>query len=146
MARYSRPVASSPLPGAELVRQFVPQSPFAKHLGIEVDVIEADRAELVLPFRESVITIGDAVHGGAIASLVDMAAMAASWSAAEVSDSPWGATVSMTVDYVRGARGSGLRAVAKVVRRGSSLCFCDVDVVDDEGELVAKGLVTYRLG
>lgn len=134
------------LRGVELVRQFLPHSPFTTYVGLEIDVLEADRAELVLPFRDEVITMGDTVHGGAIATLIDVAAMAASWSAAEVSESPWGATVSMTVDYLRGARGTGLRAIARVVRRGSSLCFCDVDVLDDAGELVAKGLVTYRIG
>jgi uncharacterized protein (TIGR00369 family) len=133
------------LPGIELVRQFLPHSPFTTHVGIEIDVLEADRAELVLPSRDEVVTMGDIVHGGAIAALIDAAAMAASWSAAEVSDSPWGATVSVTVDYLRGARGSRLRAVARVVKRGSSLCFCDVDVLDDGGELVAKGLVTYQI-
>jgi uncharacterized protein (TIGR00369 family) len=133
------------LPGAELVRQFLPHSPFTAHVGLEIDVLEADRAELVLPVRQEVITIGDLVHGGAIATLVDVAAMAASWSAAEIPDPPQGATVSMTVDYLRGARGSSLRAIARVVRRGSSLCFCDVDVLDDGGELVAKGLVTYQI-
>jgi uncharacterized protein (TIGR00369 family) len=134
------------LPGAELVKQFLPHSPFTAHVGLEIDVLEADRAELVLPVRQEVITIGDLVHGGAIATLVDVAAMAASWSAAEIPDPPKGATVSMTVDYLRGARGSSLRAIARVVRRGSSLCFCDVDVLDDAGDAVAKGLVTYKIG
>jgi acyl-coenzyme A thioesterase PaaI-like protein len=33
-----------------------------------------------------------------------------------------------------------------VIRRGKSLCFCDDDVTDADGGLVAKGIVTYKLG
>jgi len=132
--------------GADLVRAFVEHSPFARVLKLEVGEIEPDRAELSLPFDESVATYGDVVHGGALASLIDVAATAAAWSAAEITDSPRGATVSMTVDYLRVARGKRLTANARVTRRGSSLCFCDVDVHDPDGELVAKGLVTYKVG
>ena len=132
--------------GAELVRAFVEHSPFARVLKLEVDDIEPDRAKLSLPFDESVATYADVVHGGAVASLIDVAATAAAWSAAEITDSPRGATVSLTVDYLRAARGKRLTASARVTRRGSSLCFCDVEVHDSDGELVAKGLVTYKLG
>ena len=132
--------------GEDLVRGFVEHSPFARVLKLEVDDIAPDRAELSLPFDESIATYADVVHGGALASLIDVAATAAAWSAAEISDSPRGATVSMTVDYLRAARGKRLTAVARVTRRGSSLCFCDVEVWDADGELVAKGLVTYKLG
>ena len=132
--------------GADLIRGFVEHSPFARVLGLEVDDIEPDRAVLSLPFDESVATYADVVHGGAIGSLIDVAATAAAWSAAEMSDNPRGATVSMTVDYLRAARGKRLTATARVTRRGSSLCFCDVEVADPEGELVAKGLVTYKIG
>ena len=37
-------------------------------------------------------------------------------------------------------------ADARVIRRGKSLCFCDVDVTDADGGLVAKAIVTYKLG
>jgi acyl-coenzyme A thioesterase PaaI-like protein len=33
-----------------------------------------------------------------------------------------------------------------VVRVSRQLCFCDVDVADGHGRLVARGLVTYKLG
>ena len=131
---------------ADLVRAFLEHSPFARVLKLELDEIEADRAQLSLPFDESVATFADVVHGGAVAALIDTAATAAAWSVAEISDSPRGATVSMTVDYLRAARGKRLTADARVTRRGSSLCFCDVSVSDADGELVAKGLVTYKVG
>ena len=59
---------------------------------------------------------------------------------------PHGSTVGLTVDFVAPAQGAELTADATVRRRGRQLCFCDVDVADGHGRLVARGLVTYKLG
>jgi uncharacterized protein (TIGR00369 family) len=133
--------------GAELISEFLKHSPFVRHLGIELREIEDDRVVLALPFREEVVTIGDVVHGGAISTLVDTAAMAAAWSAIEFEEAPRGTTVGLSVDFLSAGRGTELLASARVLRRGSSLCFCEVKVWPAEGdELVAGGLVTYKLG
>ncbi len=133
--------------GGELISEFLKHSPFVGHLGIELREIEDDRALLALPFSDEVVTIGDMVHGGAISALIDTAAMAASWSAIEFEQPPLGTTVGLTVDFLSAGRGAGLLAEASVLRRGSSLCFCEVKVSQvGGGELVATGLVTYKLG
>jgi uncharacterized protein (TIGR00369 family) len=132
--------------GAELISGFLEVSPFVRHLGLRLEQIEPDHARLVMPFSEPLVTIGDVVHGGAISSLIDTAAMAAAWSGADVTDSPRGTTVSLSIDFVAAARGQEVTADARVMRRGTTLCFCDVDVTDAQGQIVAKGLVTYKLG
>ena len=135
----------SPATGAEVIGQFLLHSPFVLHLGIRLESIEPDRARLVLPYREELATIGDVVHGGALSALVDTAAMAAAWSAHD-SGPLRGTTVGLSVDFVAAARGQPVTADARVIRRGSSLSFCDVDVTDEEGRVVAKGIVIYKLG
>ena len=80
---------------------------------MELREIEDDRALLVLPFAEEVVTIGDVVHGGAVSALVDTAAMAASWSAIEFDgEPPKGTTVGLTVDFLAAARAQDLLADA----------------------------------
>lgn len=49
------------------------------HVGLRCESIETDRVRVRLPFRREVTTIREAVHGGAIASPVDVAATAAAW-------------------------------------------------------------------
>src|SRR4051812_24454653 len=120
----------------EIIQAFVPNSPLVGLLGIELASIEADRAVLRLPFRPELATMGDVVHGGAIAALLDTASMAAAWSDDTVPDQLAGATVSMSVDYVAAARGVDLVATARVVRRGRSLCFCEVEVTEPEGGVI----------
>jgi uncharacterized protein (TIGR00369 family) len=132
--------------GSELIAEFLRHSPFVVHLGIELREIEDDRALLALPFSEEVVTIGEMVHGGAISTLIDTAAMAASWSAIEFEQPPLGTTVGLSVDFLSAGRARDLLADARVLRRGSSLCFCEVKVSDEAGSLVATGLVTYKLG
>jgi uncharacterized protein (TIGR00369 family) len=132
--------------GIAVVRAFVRASPLVRHLGMELVDIELDRARLRLPFSQAIVTVGDIVHGGAISALVDTAAMAAAWSTDDVPTDLRGTTVGLTVDFLAAARGTDLEASAGVVRRGGSLCFCDVEVAGSDGRLVAKALVTYKLG
>jgi uncharacterized protein (TIGR00369 family) len=134
--------------GAELITQFIAHSPFVRHLGIELREIEDDRALLAMPFTDEVVTIAKTVHGGAVSLLVDVAAVAAAWSAVEIDDEPpLGATVGLTVDFLAAGRDQEMLAEAHVLRRGGSLCFCEVKVRGaEDGELVASGLVTYKLG
>lgn len=140
----ARPAGS--ISGADLMRQFLPTSPFVGHLGMRLADVQPGKATLVLPFAEQLITIGTTVHGGAIASLIDTAAMVAAWSDVEVSDQPRGSTVGLTVSYLAAAQGEDLQATASVLRRGRSLVYLDIEVRGASGALVAKGLATYKLG
>jgi uncharacterized protein (TIGR00369 family) len=130
----------------EIIADFIPASPLVRHLGIEVRALEQDRAELLLPYRAELATMGDVVHGGAIATLIDTAGMAAAWANdEEAPEGATGSTVSMTVEYLDAARGGDLLATGTPARRGRSLCFCDVVVGEAAGErVVAKGMVVYR--
>jgi uncharacterized protein (TIGR00369 family) len=132
--------------GVGLMRQFLPTSPYVSHLGIELVEVEPGRAVLSMPFTQSLVTIGTVVHGGAIASLIDIAAMVAAWSDAEIPENVRGATVALSVTYLSAAAGEDLQAEARVLRRGRSLVYCDADVRTAGGEPAARGLVTYKIG
>jgi len=103
-------------------------------------------ATLTLPFANALVTIGTIVHGGAVASLIDTAAMVAAWSDAEVPAKARGTTVNLTVAFLASAEKEDLQAVARVLRRGRNLVYLDVEVRSASGNAVAKGLVTYKLG
>ena len=132
-------------PRIDTVREFLPTSPLVGHLGIELRELEADRAVLALPFAAHVVTIGDVVHGGAIASLMDTAAMMAAWATDEPAERLAGATVALSIDYVAPARASEVLAEALVVRRGRALCFVEISARAG-ADVVAKALATYRFG
>lgn len=134
------------LSGADLIRQFLPTSPYVGHLGIQLITLEPGVAELSLPFASPLVTIGTIVHGGAIASLIDTAAGVAAWSDAQVPTKVRSTTVNLTVTYLAPAEQEDLQAVARVLHRGRTLVYLDVEVRSTSGRAIAKGLVTYKLG
>ncbi len=138
--------ADHPLSGANFIRQFFPNSPYVAHLGMQLASIQPGMATLILPFTDSLVTVGTIVHGGAIASLIDTAAMVAAWSDTEVPAKARGTTVNLTIAYLAAAEKEDLQAIARVMRRGRSLIYLDVEVKGASGNAVAKGLVTYKLG
>jgi uncharacterized protein (TIGR00369 family) len=135
----------APRDGRDFIAEFIPASPFVNKLGIVAEVLEPDHARLRLPWDPSNVTVGDMVHGGAIATLADLAVMAAAWSG-PAPESLRGLTVSMALDYMAPARATDLFGIGKVLRRGKSLVNCEAEVVLPSGELVAKAIATYKLG
>ena len=138
--------AAAPQDGRDVIAVFLPQSPFVVKLGIVAEVLEADGVRLRLPWDPTNTTLGDMVHGGAIATLADLTVMAAAWCGAQAPESLRGVTVSMALDYLAPARATDLIGEGRVLRRGRSLVNCEVDVRRADGELVAKAIATYKLG
>lgn len=128
-----------------IVEGFIVGSPYGRLLGIAVESIEADRVRVRLPYREAVTTIGDMVHGGAIASLVDVAATAACWAHPSVSATSRGTTIGFTINFLNAGRGQDLTAAADVVQRGKSIVVCEVVVRGADETVVGRALVTYKL-
>lgn len=121
------------------------KSPFAVMLGIEVVEAEPDRVRFRLPFKPALATVGAVVHGGAIATLIDIAGAAASGSGIDEDDVIGGATSQIDVAYLVAADGCDLVAEAQVIQRSRSQTVSDVFVRDGAGQLIAKGMVTSRI-
>ena len=92
-----------------------------------------------MPFDPTNVTLGDMVHGGAIATLADMTVMATAWAGAEVPDSLRGVTTSLSMQFLAPARATDLIGVGRVLRRGKTLVNCDVDIVTPDGEAGREG-------
>jgi uncharacterized protein (TIGR00369 family) len=121
------------------------KAPFAILLGLKVESSARGAAVVRMPFNLRLLNDGGPkapVHGGAIATLADMAACAAVWSLDETVRS---ATISMTVNYTGFATESDLVARAQVRRKGKRIASISVEIVDDSGALVADALVTYKI-
>ena len=115
-------------------------------LGPRHGAVDAGHAELALPFHDDIVTIGKVVHGGALATIIDTAAMTAAWAGADVPERLQGATVSLSVNYLASAEGEDVTATARVIRRGGRLTNVQVDVHTPDGQSIATALVTYQLG
>lgn len=124
-------------------------SPVARMLGMRFDVVTLDHVEVLLPFSMQHITVGDMVHGGVIATLIDVAGAAAAFTGVDLELVKGGATGSLSIQYLAAARSATLRGVADVVRRGKRQVVTEVSVYaqrDDEAAvLAAKALMSTAL-
>ncbi|SRR5579875_672111 len=132
--------------GRDVIAQFLPQSPFVAKLGIVADMLDDHEVRLRLPWDPSNVTVGDMVHGGAIATLADLTVMAAAWCRADTPPQPRGVTVSMALDFMAPARATDVIGIGRALRRGRSLVNCEAEIVDPQDRLIAKALGTYKLG
>ena len=120
-------------------------SPVAVSIGARLLAAEVDSVAVTLPFLDGSTTTPGVVHGGIVATLIDIAGAAASASGIRPEDAATGgATSHLAVDYLAPAAGE-LRATAEVVFRSRSATLADVRVTDSAGALVATGRVTSRI-
>jgi uncharacterized protein (TIGR00369 family) len=98
-----------------------------------------------MDLRPEVMNPFGAVHGGAIAALIDSAAGTAVAAGTLPEDRIMG-TIDMQVHFLERARGSLLIAEGRLVRAGGAVAVASVDVRDDAEALVAMGTATFRMG
>src|SRR5881396_509625 len=91
--------------------------PYQAQLGIEFVEGAEGYAKLRLPYKKQNSTVGDALHGGAISSLID----------------------------TTGAMGEDIFAEGRVLKRGKEIIYSDVRVTNAAGKLLAQGTVVYRI-
>jgi uncharacterized protein (TIGR00369 family) len=116
--------------------------PFAEHLGMRVVRHEPGLAVLALDVRPELTNSFQNAHGGVVMTLADVAL---ALSAITRDGAARGAvTIELTVSFVGPGRG-GLLAEGRCLRAGRSLAFCEGEVRDAEGSLVAKALGTFKL-
>jgi uncharacterized protein (TIGR00369 family) len=128
-----------------IVEKAIVASPYGRLLGLAFEACEPDRVVVRLPYRSDVTTLGDTVHGGAIAGLVDTAATAAFWAKSGLGQGARGTTIGFSLSFLSAGRGSDLLADARVRRRGREICNGEVVVRDAKGAEVAQAIVTYKL-
>ena len=132
-------------PMTDVIRGAIVASPLAKLLGVELVDVGDDVVRVRLPFRSEITTIGELVHGGAIAALVDISATAAAWTKADLARSPRGTTIGFSLNFLQGAIATDLTATARIIQRGKSVQICEVDVRNASGDAIARAMVTYKL-
>ncbi|MDO8616842.1 MAG: PaaI family thioesterase [Dehalococcoidia bacterium] len=130
----------------ERMRKVIEMTPFMRHLGMEFVEAEEGCARLKLRYQQENSTFGDALHGGAIASLIDTTGAMAAWTTAEIATPRYfGSTVGCNVNYLSGAIGEDIFAEGRVLKRGKEIIYSDVRVTNPAGKLLAQGTVVYRI-
>jgi len=115
--------------------------PFLELVGVRGERWSAGNSTVTLQSRHEVSNHFGGVHGGAVATLLDVAMASAARSQHPENGV---VTVSMTVNFLRSGEGL-LTAAGKVRQSGRSLVFCEAEVHDEAGHLVATASGTFKI-
>ena len=115
---------------------------FADLLGMDEPTGDDGSARLELEATDEHLNAAGTVHGGALATLVDVAMGAAVRSRTGESDVP--ATSQLTVTYLRPGKPGRLVVTAEVRKQGEHLTVCEADVEQD-GRPLVHALATFAV-
>ena len=133
--------ATDVTPASEERRARSRDIPLHAHLGLEWEWPDkGDRvAQVRMPVAPPAFGFTASLHGGAIATMVDLACALAAARATDFDPERESLVTSdMHIRYLGRPRTSTVVATAEVVRVGSTLIVVDATVADDEGHLVAS--------
>ena len=131
----SAPSAVLPVSGTER------HIPFLEKSGLHRIRVGGGEAVVALELLPDLLNNHGAGHGGVLMTLLDSAMANAALSrihfAREV------VTIDMHIAFMRPAMGL-LEATGRATGGGRSVCFCEAEVVDATGQIVAKAMGTFR--
>lgn len=122
-------------------RQLFSQVPFMQLLGMQRVFSKGGRAQLQLAPRAELGNVIGAVHGGAIATLLDVAMASAAVSALDFQQTA--VTLNMNTAFVGPGRGL-LTADAQLLHSSGGVAWCQAQVADEDGRAVAQAQGSFR--
>lgn len=122
--------------------------PFIESLGVELLEMADGRARATMTPRPEHMNSWSVVHGGVLMTLLDFVMAMAGRSARpelvrEGARAGGNLTVEMKTTFLRPGKGP-LTVTATCVHAGRSLSFCEGEIVDDQGQPVARASGTFK--
>jgi len=118
-------------------------APYVRSLGLQVEHVVPERALVRVPHRDDNANAGGVLHGGVIASAVEVAGVLVARAGAAPRGREGGA-LELAVCYLSASIGEDVVADARLRRRGREIVHVDVAVGSPVGKPVATGSLTYR--
>lgn len=132
---------------------------FNKNLGLNITVCENDKAEIRFDWDDKLMgnPMQKILHGGVTATALDtVGGILAIYS--RIADKEIESeqelinftkrvgTIDLRTDYLRPGRGEVFIASAKLIRSGSRVCVCRMELHNNDGDQIAFGTGTYLVG
>ena len=115
--------------------------PFTRLLGMRREFSERGRARFVIDARPELENVIGAMHGGIVATLLDVAMASAAVS--KVDFDMTAVTLSMNSTFIRPGHGR-LTADGDVLAVDDAVALCQASVTDEGGALVARAIGSFR--
>ena len=127
-------------------RKGPPSSPFTKLVGGRIEEWNGDRVRISLVLEPHHTNPNGVMHGGVVTALMDEAlgqVLGAARGLETVPSAPH-ATVGLNVSFLAAARpGDRIVVEGRVLRLGKTVVFGEAEARRDNGDLIAKGRLTF---
>ena len=125
------------------LRRAAEATPIYQLLQIHMDQIDIGFARFRMPFRKELTQAYGVAHGGAIATLADTAVAFALMTVIQPGEKV--TTAEFKINFFSAVNSGEMIGEARIVHTGKRLAVADMEVKDQNGELVAKGMATYAI-
>lgn len=138
-------MGTSPYLGPHCVQlnQWIECAPFEKKLGIAIVLAQQGKAVLTMPFRAEFANGGNLLHGGALVTLADTAAVMAIKSVYPAG-THFG-TINLTVDFLHPVVKGVITARSEVVQREERLWQATVEIEDENERVVMTMNAKFKI-
>lgn len=122
---------------------FRDEIPFIKDIGVEFLEAPTGQSQVVLQLTPRHLNSWNVAHGGVIMTLLDVAMAVAGRSLD--ANAGAGVTVEMKTSFMQPADAGGrLMGTGHAVFHSTTMAFCEGEVRDQQGRLIAKAMGTFK--
>ena len=125
------------------LRKAAEAAPYYQLLQIRLEEIDAGFARFRMPFRRELMQAYGVAHGGAITSLADTAVAFALMTLIQPGERV--TTVELKINFLAPVTEGELVGESRIIQKGKRLAMADMEVKDQNGKRIAKGLATYMI-
>ena len=124
----------------DLLISFFAKAPMKKTFGMTLSYSNGS-AHFSMPYQEQFDHAFGGIHGGGIATLLDNAGW---FTVAQYYDT-WIATANLDVQYLEPCSGIRLQAIGKLLKKGKSLAFSEMELLNEDDKIMAHGTATFAI-
>lgn len=122
--------------GEAMIRGEVAQPPVANLVGFQLVALERGKSTMVLEAGEQHANPMGTLHGGILCDVADATMGMAFASTLEVGESF--TTLELKINFLKTIWDGQLQAIGRVVQRGRTIGLVECEILDKEGNLVAR--------
>lgn len=116
--------------------------PFLSFLNMQAVHLGQGHSEIAIEMREELGNHFHALHGGVIATMLDVAMATAGRS---LNPALGVVTVSMTTNFLSSPKEGRIVARGKIQKAGRTMVYCEGEVIDSSGTKVATGIGAFMV-
>jgi uncharacterized protein (TIGR00369 family) len=125
----------------EVLHDPIRRNPFFGLIGLKLVQAASGHAHYTLDERQELWNGFEVAHGGVIMTILDAAMASAAMS--KVDFAKVVVTIDMSVSFLRPGAGR-LHAHGRAIGGGVSVCFCEGEILDEDGAVVAKAIGSFK--